>query len=88
MLRGINRSVIVVRGNAKSRFETVYFVIKKGLGSDRRDLADEAQRIIGESGLAGAKRSKRLTKSAMFLLGAAVGIFLSSIVGLTLAFSL
>lgn len=83
MLRGINRSVIVVKGNAQSRFETVYFVIKKGLGTEKRELADEAQRIIGESGLSRAKKSKKLHAGALFLLGSAVGIFLSSIVWLT-----
>ena len=46
MLKGVNRNVIVVRGGRNSRFETVYFVVKKGIASGKDDIVKEANRII------------------------------------------
>ena len=46
MLKGVNRNVIVVRGGRNSRFETVYFVVKKGIASGKEDIVKEANRII------------------------------------------
>ena len=74
MLKGTNRSVIVVRGNGTSRFETVYFIIKKGCSGNKRELADEAQKIIGESGYVEAKNHiKKTDKIRVFLLGNLLG---------------
>lgn len=84
MLKGLNRNVIVVKGNGRSRFETVYFIMKRGSSSSKKDLADEAQRLIGDSGLMQPPSGKRLSGTALFGLGALIGIFLSSVAWLTL----
>lgn len=79
MLKGTNRSVIVVKGNGRSRFETVYFIIKKGCTGNRRELADEAQKIIGESGYGcAAKGQTKPTKTNVFLAGIFLGALVSS----------
>lgn len=79
MLKGTNRSVIVVKGNGRSRFETVYFIIKKGCSQNRRELADEAQKIIGESGFVEArKRNEKRSKAVFMSVGVFLGILLSS----------
>ena len=77
MLKGMNRSVIVVKGNGRSRFETVYFIIKKGCSTNKRDLADEAQKIIGESGYASSVKNERKTEKINFFLA---GIILGALV--------
>lgn len=82
MLKGINRNVIVVRGNGRSRFETVYFIMKKGFASEKKELADEVQRLISDSGLVSA-RKKHLSSGTWFAVGAAVGIFLCSVLWIT-----
>ena len=84
MLKGLNRNVIVVKGNARSRFETVYFIMKKGASSAKKDLADEAQRLIADSELIRPRSKQRLSSSALFGLGVILGIFLSVVVWLTL----
>lgn len=87
MLKGINRNVIVVKGNGKSRFETVYFIMKKGCLCGKRDLIDEAEKIIGDSGYIPSnkgKSRKKISSPALFAAGCAVGIFMSSIIWLTL----
>ena len=88
MLKGINRNVIVVRGNGRSRFETVYFIMKRGFSSEKKELADEAQRLISDSGLVNASRKKRMSGGAWFALGAVIGIFLCSMLWLTILLSL
>ena len=84
MLKGLNRNVIVVKGNGKSRFETVYFIMKRGASSAKKDLADEAQRLIGDSGLLRSPSQKRLSGMALFGLGALIGMIFSSVVWLAL----
>lgn len=70
MLKGLNRSVIVVRTDRKSRFEAVYFVLKKGTVSDKGDIIKEANRIINESNSpAPARRKLRLGASLLMILG-------------------
>lgn len=79
MLKGTNRSVIVVKGNGRSHFETVYFIIKKGCSGSRRELADEAQKIIGESGYIDSQKSeKKMDKINFFLAGIILGALVAS----------
>ena len=83
MLKGTNRSVIVVKGNGGSRFEAVYFIIKRGCSGARRELAEEAQRIIGESGFADMRgRGGREERLRFFGLGIVLGALVSSAVWL------
>ncbi len=79
MLKGTNRSVIVVKGNGRSRFETVYFIIKKGCSHSRRELADEAQKIIGESGyVCSLKNGTKPAKINFFIAGIILGALVAS----------
>ncbi|MBQ9112751.1 MAG: hypothetical protein IJY08_04135 [Clostridia bacterium] len=71
MLKGINRNVIVVRTDRKSRFEAVYFVLKKGGAADKADMVKEANRIISESGMTDRPR-RRKVKTALCLICAAL----------------
>lgn len=84
MLKGTNRSVIVVKGNGSSRFETVYFIMKKGCSQARRELAEEAQRMIGESGYVDTQRKRaKAERIRVFGLGILLGSLVSSAVWLT-----
>ena len=70
MLKGLNRSVIVVRTDRKSRFEAVYFVLKKGAVSDKVDIIKEANRIISESSnQCHTKRKANFGFSLLLILG-------------------
>lgn len=72
MLKGTNRNVIVVHTDAKSRFEAVYFVLKKNGESKRADIVKEANKIITESG-ALQKPGRRGLIIALIAIGAALG---------------
>ena len=78
MIKGVNRNVIEVKADKKSRFERVYFVMKKNTLADRSDMLKEANSIIGTSGNANPFSSK----GAYVLLGLLVGSLLSSAVWL------
>ena len=84
MLKGLNRNVIVVKGNGRSRFETVYFIMKKGASSAKKDLADEAQKLIADSELIQPRAKQRFSNPAVFGFGVLLGIFLSVVAWLTL----
>lgn len=86
MLKGINRNVIVVRSDRGSRFEAVYFVMKKGGGGDKSDMLKEANRIIGDSGMS-ERISRPSSRGAMIFLGAIIGAALSSLLWLTVIFT-
>ncbi len=77
MLKGVNRNVIVVTADANSRFESVYFVLKRGEARDSADLLKEANRIIAESGLS----RKPIRKKRRFVLAFALGGFSGVILG-------
>ena len=65
MLKGLNRNVLVVRADRKSRFEAVYFVMKKGSMTEKGDMLKEANRIINDSGMALGGRDKGKIQRAM-----------------------
>ena len=76
MLKGVNRNVIVVRGDRSSRFEAVYMIVKKGNGASETDILKEANRIVASSEMT-AKRGSA-PRWLLFLLGALAGALLSS----------
>ena len=79
MLKGINKNVIVVKTGAKSRFEAVYFVLKKGSASAKADIIKEANKIIRES--VTTERSRRARLGARTVLLAILGAILGAAVG-------
>lgn len=89
MLKGLNRSVIVVRTDRKSRFEAIYFVLKKGNGSDRGDIIKEANQIINETSYQTTSKKRFPTVRSLLLLlgGAVIGALCSTAVALILTFS-
>ena len=78
MIKGVNRNVIEVKADKKSRFERVYFVMKKNTLSDRSDMLKEANSIIGTS----VSCNYFSSKGAYVLLGLLIGSVLSSVVWL------
>ena len=84
MLRGVNRNVLVVRTDKNSRFESVYFVIKKGSAVERADIIKEANSIITRSDMTadGGRFGRRVIFG--FLLGAASGGLTTMLIGLIL----
>ena len=76
MLKGVNRNVIVVRGDRSSRFEAVYMIMKKGTVATDTDILKEANRLVASSGMS-AKR-KRVPPWLILALGAFAGAILSS----------
>lgn len=70
MLKGINRNVIVVKTDPKSRFEAVYFVLKRDGITNRADIVKEANKIIAESG-AQSKASRPNARTVLLMLGSA-----------------
>ncbi len=84
MLKGVNRNVLVVRADKNSRFESVYFVMKKGNSAERADVIKEANRIITQSGMTvgSGKIGRRVIVG--FLLGTVSGGFITVLVWLIL----
>jgi hypothetical protein len=72
MLNGTNRNVIVVHTDASSRFEAVYFLLKRSGISERTDIVKEANKIITESGVLQKPGRKALTM-AFVAVGSALG---------------
>jgi hypothetical protein len=58
MIKGVNRSVLVVQTDKSSRFESVYFIIRRGIVSDRSDIIKEANRIIRQGSASGVDRKR------------------------------
>ena len=79
MLKGINKNVIVVKTGSKSRFEAVYFVLKKGSASPKADIIKEANRIIRDS--VTTERSRRVRLGARSVLLAVLGALLGAAAG-------
>jgi hypothetical protein len=81
MLKGVNRNVIVVKSDRNSRFEAVYFVMKKSGYGNRTDILKEANGIIGDSGM--LERQRRFsTRGASIFLGTLIGALISSVLWL------
>ncbi|MBE6535979.1 MAG: hypothetical protein E7677_05080 [Ruminococcaceae bacterium] len=80
MLKGVNRNVIIVRGDRTSRFEAVYMIMKKGTGATETDILKEANRLVASSGM--SSKRKRAPLWLSFSLGALAGATLASIVWL------
>ena len=85
MLKGINKNVIVVKGDKNSRFEAVYMVMKKDAARGD-DILKEADRIISQSNVA-EKTSKKLPRWFVFLLGILGGGGAVGVVSIILALS-
>jgi hypothetical protein len=52
IIKGVNRSVVIINPDAKSVFETAFFILKKDVNSNsiRKDnIVIEANKIIAES---------------------------------------
>ena len=79
MLKGINKNVIVVNTGAKSRFEAVYFVLKKGNANSKADIIKEANKIIRDS--ITTERSCRARLGARTVLIAIIGAVLGAAAG-------
>ena len=77
MLKGITKSVIMVKTDSKSRFEAVYFVLKREASGSRGDMVKEANKIIGECRLREKTGGKWLRWS--YLLALLVGAILGAI---------
>ncbi len=56
MLKGVNRNVIVVRGDKGSRFEAVYMIMKKGTAASDTDILKEANKLVASSGMTVKRR--------------------------------
>ena len=86
MLKGINKNVIVVRTDRKSRFEAAYFVLRRGVPFEKNDVLKEANRIIRDSGLSErAKRQKNIRRIVILcFLSMALGIAAASALWLSL----
>ena len=77
MLKGVSRNVIIVKTKADSRFEVVYFIVKKGVINDRAEIVKEANRIVSQSGMSG--RPAGLWKQVKLTLpGVCIGAALAS----------
>ena len=92
VLKGIQKTVIMIRPEATSSFEQAYFVLKNdnALKSyDKKDMIREANRIISDSRAVGAKRKKRRYYSPfmMFIVGAVSGALSTGILCLSIYLS-
>lgn len=76
MLKGVNRNVIVVRGDRSSRFEAVYMIMKKGTGAAETDILKEANRLVASSEMSSKRKQMPLWLSLG--LAALAGAMLSS----------
>ncbi len=81
MLKGINRNVLVVSSDKTGKFESVYFVLRRGDTHDRADILKEANRIIAASGLAEKPDKKRLFNLISFAVGVVAGMLSTALVG-------
>ncbi|MBE6577714.1 MAG: hypothetical protein E7653_06205 [Ruminococcaceae bacterium] len=80
MLKGINRNVIVVRTEPNSKFEAVYFVLRKGGASERADVVKEANKIINDSGAHKRYVRRGLRTALLVACSAILGAVLSLLV--------
>jgi len=81
MIRGVQRKIIVIKGDKNSVFENVYFLLKNDIFESPRsekDIMREANRIISENysdkkRKKYEKRKKARRGLAIFLLGLLLG---------------
>ena len=88
LLRGCEKRIYYMKNTGSALFEEAYFILKNDLGNSTKSqsLAEEAERIIGESCDIFSKKYKRKTKlgrAAFFSLGAA---FASAVIGVITLF--
>lgn len=81
MVKGISRNVIVINSKGKGNFETVYFILKKGVNCKREDIIREANSIVLESQTA-TGRNKCIGRRKQTVLGVLIGVLLSSLLWL------
>ncbi len=79
MLKGVNRNVIVVNSDKNSRFETVYFVLRRGNVYDKTDILKEANRIICDVGMVKKRAAGHAFNGSSFALGALLGGLLGAV---------
>ena len=85
MIKGAQKSMIVVKTSDSSVFEEAYFVIRRGAEKGNIDMVREANRIIEKSG----GRKKSISKAPVaiavcascFLGGGAIGGAVTALVG-------
>ena len=79
MIKGCQRTMIVIQGKDKSIFETAYFVLRREREGDRTtesDMLAEASRIIRDNSMPrgeGRRRGKRLWGFLLVLGGLLMG---------------
>ena len=86
MIKGAQRSMIVVKTSDSSVFEEAYFVIRRGAKHENADMVREANRIIESN----SGKRRRIPKtpiavavcSLCFLGGGAIGGLVTALVGL------
>lgn len=76
MVKGVSRNVIVVNSKGKSNFETVYFILKKGVNCESEDIIREANRIVTEGQTLKERRGRRKKTALCILLGASLASLL------------
>ena len=77
MLKGINKNVIVIHPSPKSRFDTVYFVLKSSPHHASEDLIREANKRIKDGEYSSPKKHKK--PYFYYIFGLICGAFLSAI---------
>ena len=82
MLKGVNRNVIVMRTDRSSRFEAIYFVVKRGHVRNKADVLKEASRIVEDSETL-EKYGRVSGRGAIVFIGVLLGFAISSILWLT-----
>ncbi len=82
MIRGVQRKIIMVKGDKNSIFECVYFLLRNDISDKTKsenDMLREANRIISQSASdkkrKKAERRKRIRRGlALFLIGLILGV--------------
>ena len=86
MIKGAQRSMIVVKTSDSTVFEEAYFVVRRGAKPESADMVREANRIIESNGEKGRKIPKAPIAVAIcslcFIGGGAIGGFVTALVGL------
>ena len=87
MIKGAQKKMIVVRTADSPIFEEAYFVMRNASSSGERDMIDEANRIIDQSGAGRRERRRGMSNALIFSICSFMG---GSVVGaaITLAVTL
>lgn len=85
MIKGAQKSMIVVKTSDSTVFEEAYFVLRRGVAKDGTDMVGEATRIIENSGGKRKEGSKIFVAVAVsvscFVCGGAIGSALTALIG-------